>query len=61
MDELPIEFYEDLARKWYNELRGYVMGNTMAWDDLDQFEKVRIITRVMRVHTVMKKTWNSWV
>ena len=39
MDELPIEFYEDLARKWYNELRGYVMGNTMAWDDLDQFAR----------------------
>lgn len=61
MDELPIEFYEDMARKWYNEQRGYVMGNTRAWDDLDQLEKVRIITRVMRVHTVMKKTWNSWV
>ena len=40
---------EEVAKGWYNEQRGRLVGNTRSWDDLSAEAKVDILNVVNRL------------
>lgn len=48
---------ENIARRWYTEQRGRIVGNTVAWDELPMNQQLDIIDQVMSLLNYMRKAW----
>lgn len=50
---------ERLAKAWYNEQRGRVVGNTKSWDELSLTDKVQIRIKVWDLYERMSQAWRK--
>jgi hypothetical protein len=48
---------EKLAKHWYTEQRGHVVGNTVAWDDLPMDARLNILDCVGETFETMEEAW----
>ena len=46
-----------IAKRWYAEQRGRIVGNTVSWDQLSESRKINIIDAVIDALEVMEETW----
>lgn len=46
--------FRDIAKRWYTEQRGRVVGNTVAWDDLTEDQRDTIVEEVELVLATME-------
>lgn len=51
------EELEKIAKDWYTTQRGRIVGNTRAWEDLSQDEKLNIMDSVLEVLEYMEEAW----
>lgn len=54
----PADDYE-IAKRWYTEQRGRVLGNTVSWEDLPNDEQWLIIFAVRNLLAIMRDFWKS--
>jgi hypothetical protein len=48
---------EALAKHWYTEERGKIVGNTKAWDDIKPHERLNIMDAVSETLEYMEEAW----
>lgn len=48
---------EAVAKYWYTEQRGRVVGNTRPWDDLTKDQRANLVEDVEEVLETMRRTW----
>ena len=48
---------ERIAKRWYTEQRGRIVGNTVSWDDLTPTDRFNVISCVESTLTVMRGAW----
>ena len=46
-----------IAKRWYAEQRGRIVGNTVSWDQLSEDRKINIIDAVHGALEVMEESW----
>lgn len=46
-----------IAKRWYAEQRGRIVGNTVSWDQLSENRKLNIIDAVIDALEVMEESW----
>ena len=46
-----------IAKRWYAEQRGRIVGNTVSWDQLSESRKINIIDAAIDALEVMEETW----
>jgi hypothetical protein len=56
-DKYDRDDIQKIAKRWYTEQRGRIVGNTPAWDDLTRFERASITNHVDLTLRTMQIAW----